>query len=68
MAEDLNTQLTRVQAAIAAIEGGNQSSTILGRTFTKADLATLYEREKFLLAEINRQARGGLKIQRAVPL
>lgn len=68
MAEDLNVQLARVQATIAAIESGNQSSTVLGRTFTKADLATLYERERYLKREIARQARGGLLVQRGVPL
>ncbi len=46
--ESTETQLERVQAAIAAIESGAQSYSIGGRTLTKADLKTLYEREKDL--------------------
>jgi hypothetical protein len=46
--ESTETQLERVQAAIAAIESGSQSYSIGGRAMTKADLKTLYEREKDL--------------------
>src|SRR5689334_14598817 len=42
-------QLESVQAAIAAIEGSpNAAYSLLGRTFTKHDLSTLYEREERL--------------------
>jgi hypothetical protein len=66
--ESAQVQLERVQAAIAAIESGTQSHSILGRTFTRADLATLYEREKELLVRVDREARGGIRIQRGVPI
>ena len=56
--ESLETQLERVQMAIAAIESGAQSYQIANRKVTKGDLATLYAREKSLKAEIAR-ARGG---------
>jgi hypothetical protein len=61
-------QLISCQAAIAAIEGGNQSYTLLNRTFTKADLATLYEREKWLRSKVNKEAAGGIRTLRAIPL
>lgn len=50
--ESYQVQLERVQAAIAAIESGAQSYAVEGRQFTKADLRTLYEREKYLRAMV----------------
>jgi hypothetical protein len=46
--QSYSEQLESVQAAIAAIEGGAQSYTSGGKTLTKADLKTLYDREKYL--------------------
>ena len=66
--ESPQVQLERVQTAIAAIESGSQSYTILGRSFTKADLRTLYAREQYLVAKVARAARGGIRIQRVIPL
>lgn len=66
--ETYQVQLERVQAAIGAIEGGSQSYSVAGRTFTKADLKTLYERETLLRAKAAREANGGIRISRAVPL
>ena len=56
----LETQLERVQMAIAAIESGAQSYQIANRKVTKGDLATLYAREKSLKAEIARASGGDL--------
>ena len=56
--ESLETQLERVQMAIAAIESGAQSYQIANRKVTKGDLATLYAREKSLKAEIARASGG----------
>lgn len=61
-------QLESVQTAIAAIEAGNQSISILGRTFTKGDLSTLYARERYLRRQVARETRGGLKTQRGIAL
>lgn len=58
MAETLATQLTRVQATIAAIENRGQSYTINGRTYTKADIRALYAREQRLLNLIEREEAG----------
>ena len=58
--ESLETQLERVQMAIAAIESGAQSYQIANRNVTKGDLATLYAREKSLKAEIARASGGDL--------
>lgn len=58
--ETLETQLTRVQEAIAAIESGAQEYQIANRRLTKANLATLYARENTLKAEIARRDGGDL--------
>ena len=58
--ESLETQLERVQMAIAAIESGAQSYQIANRKVTKGDLATLYAREKSLKAESARASGGDL--------
>ena len=64
-------QLEQVQTAIAAIEGGAQSWSISTsqstRTYTRADLKTLYDRERFLELKIERRKRGGVRIQYGVP-
>lgn len=66
MAESIDTQLTRVQAAIASIESGGQDVTYGGRRVTMADLATLYKRESSLLSRIERASRGGIRVRRGV--
>ena len=58
--ETLETQLDRVQAAIAAIESGAQSYQIANRKVTKGDLATLYARETSLKSQIARATGGDL--------
>ncbi len=58
--ETLETQLERVQEAIAAIESGAQSYQISNRRITHADLATLYAREASLKSQIARAAGGDL--------
>jgi len=68
VAESYTVQLERVQAAIGAIESGNQSYSILGRSFTKADLQTLYDREAFLRTKVAKEARGGMRVARGIPL
>jgi hypothetical protein len=68
VAKTYSEQLDSVQGAIAAIEGGSQSYSVLGRTFTRGDLGTLYEREAWLRRQVDRAARGGLRIQRVIPL
>jgi len=60
MAETLAAQLTRVQAAIAAIEEGAQMITAEdGRTVRRGDLKALYDREKNLLRRINFESNKG---------
>ena len=55
--ESYQTQLERVQAAIARIEGGAQDVSYEGRRVAYADLATLYARETKLRALVAREAR-----------
>jgi len=42
-------QLEEVQAAITAIITGSQAYSVSGRSVSKADLATLQQREKWLI-------------------
>lgn len=62
MAATLAQQLASVQAAIAAIESGAQSTAVDGQTFTRADLRTLYIREQSLLNKIDRADRGRITV------
>lgn len=62
------TQLESVQAAIAAIEAGSQSYSIAGRSMSKADLGTLYEREKWLRRMVDRETRGGIRVRGITPV
>lgn len=58
MPQTLAAQLESVQAAITAIEGGLQSYSIEGVSFTRANLKTLYDREQRLLNLIARETAG----------
>ena len=49
-------QLISCQAAILAIESGEQSYSIDGQAFTKANLQSLYDREDRLLTRYNRES------------
>jgi hypothetical protein len=66
--EDYATQLERVQSAIAAIEGGAQSYSIAGRSLSRADLRTLYEREAWLRKMVDRVSRGGIRVRLGTPV
>lgn len=69
MSEDPQTQLTRVQTAIAAIEEGGQDVTYGDRRVTMADLKTLYAREQSLIRQVARNARGGgMRVRRVTPI
>ncbi len=59
MPETLEVQLTRVQEAIAAIEGGAQAIMSEGESMTRPSLDTLYKREERLLNKIARESAGG---------
>ena len=65
--ETYQVQLERVQAAIAAIEGGAQSYQIRGRALTRGDLRTLYDRETWLRAQVDRETRGGIRGRLGTP-
>jgi len=63
-------QLESVQAAIQAIESGAQSMEVSGRKYTKADLATLYAREKYLMPLATKAATGrrGIRVRGITPV
>lgn len=58
-------QLESVQTAIAAIESGAQSYELHGRSFTKANLETLYKREENLLSRHEAEQGAGPRIRHA---
>jgi len=60
-------QLESVQQTIERIETTGQAYGISGRSLTRADLNTLYEREKYLRRQVNRAARGGVRTRGIVP-
>lgn len=66
--ESLNTQLTSVRTAITTIEGGAQAFTVLGRTYQRGELRTLYDREKELLGRIAQLERGGIRMRLGRPV
>ena len=59
MAESLDEQFTRVQAAIAKIEQSGEELEYDGKRTKRAELSTLYAREKDLMRRIGRASRGG---------
>lgn len=71
--ESYTAQLERVQAAIAKIEANGQSYEISAdgssRRYTRADLATLYSRERELRSQAAQEARGrrGIRVTRGIP-
>lgn len=68
MARTTQQQLDAVDAALEKIESENQSVTILGRTFTRANIADLYRERGRLERKVARESRGGLKTQRGIAL
>lgn len=61
-------QLEEVQTAISMIEAGAQSYSIAGRSATKANLADLYAREKWLRQMAAREDNGGkISVQYGIP-
>ena len=68
MASTYADQLASVQDAIAAIESGGQEVEFEGSRKTRADLGTLYKRERYLRNMAAREARGGgIRTRRIVP-
>ena len=61
-------QLEDVQNTIAEIEaGGSQSYSVFGRSVSRADLATLYARERYLRSMVLRETDGGIGINYVIP-
>ena len=52
-------QLTKINAAIDAVEGRNQSYSIEGRSLSRADLGELYKERQRLEPLALREASGG---------
>ena len=59
-------QLEAVQTAITAVLTG-QSYAIADRSLTRADLATLQDREQYLRRMVERESRGGIRVDQIIP-
>ena len=60
-------QLESVQEAIATIETRGQTADVNGRRLGRADLQTLYAREKRLLRLVALEKKGGIPVKQVVP-
>lgn len=67
MARTTQQQLDAVDAAIAAIEGGAQSISVLGRLYQRGQLRDYYAERQRLEQKLEREARGGSRIRLARP-
>ncbi len=67
MAKTYAEQLDDVQNAIFAIESGAQQFQINNRMLTRANLKTLYEREIYLMKQVNRDTYGGIRVRGVTP-
>lgn len=67
MARTTQQQLDAVDGAIAAIEGGAQSFSVLGRLYQRGNLRDLYAERTRLQQQLEREARGGSRIRLARP-
>lgn len=68
MAQTAAEQLEEIQTAISRILTHGQAFEVNGRVYRRADLATLYKQEERLKALVAREARGGIKVRRVVPV
>jgi hypothetical protein len=61
-------ELTLIDDAIRDILTGGQSASVAGRSWTKADLPSLYQRKEQIERTTARQTRGGgLRVSTVVP-
>lgn len=67
MARTTQQQLDAVDAAIAAIEGGAQSISVLGRLYQRGSLQALYDERHRLEQKLVQESRGGSRIRLARP-
>lgn len=67
MARTTQQQLDAVDQGIAAIEGGAQSFTVLGRLYQRGQLQAMYDERHRLEQKLEREARGGSRMRLARP-
>lgn len=68
MAKSVEEQLEETSAALAAVESRGQRFTIKDREVWRADHKSLDKRAERLEKAVARQKRGGVRVQRIVPL
>lgn len=59
--------LVKIDAAIDSILTGNQAHSVLGRSYTKANLSDLWKIRKETEAAIANETRGGSRVFQIVP-
>lgn len=68
MTKSVEEQLKQVQDAIDSVETRGQRFTIKDRELWRPDLKALDERQDRLERKASRAARGGVRVQRIIPL
>jgi hypothetical protein len=66
--KSIEEQLEETLKAIGVVESNGQRYTIKDRELWRADLKTLDARATKLKQQLERQQRGGVRIQRVIPL
>ncbi len=61
-------QLAEVQQAISDVITNAQEASYNGQRVKKADLEVLQNRERWLLAKVNRKKRGGIRVRGGTPV
>ena len=61
-------QLAEVQQAISDVITNAQEASYNGQRVKKADLEVLQNRERWLLAKVNRKKRGGIRVRGGTPI
>lgn len=59
--------LVKIDAAIDGVLSGNQAHSVLGRAYTKANLADLWKMRKETQAAIATATRAGARVFQVVP-
>lgn len=68
MSKSVEEQLAEVEEAISTVEKRGQRYTIKDRELWRADLSALDKRAERLKKAASRESRGGVRVQRIVPL
>lgn len=68
MIKTYEEQLVEVQQAITDVLTGAQEASYNGQRVRKADMVVLQDRERWLLAKVNRKKNGGIRVRGGTPV